>query len=46
LHPIFQNRSLSPFPGKVQGHVGWGYELPGLVEDAPAHCREVRLDDL
>jgi len=30
-----------PIPGSVQGQVGWGFEQPGLVEDVPAHGREV-----
>ena len=33
-------------PGNIQGQVGWGSEQPGLVEDIPAPCRGVRLDDL
>jgi len=35
-----------PTPGNIQGQVGRGSEQPGLVEDVPAHCRGVRLDDL
>jgi len=36
----------APFPGNIQGQVGWGFEQPDLVEDVPAHCRVVGLDDL
>jgi len=35
-----------PIPGSIQGQVGLGSEQPGLVEDVPAHCRGVGLDDL
>ena len=38
--------SGGPIPRNVQGQVGWGSEQPGLVEDVPAHCRGVGLDDL
>jgi len=30
-----------PLPGSVQGQVGWGFELPGLVKGVPAHGRGV-----
>jgi len=33
-------------PGNVQGQGGWGSEQPDQVEDVPAHCRGVGLDDL
>jgi len=36
----------APFPGNIQGQVGWGSEQPGLVEDLPAHRMGVGLDDL
>lgn len=32
-------------PGIVPGQAGWGLELPGLVECAPAHCRELERGD-
>ena len=35
-----------PIPGSVQGHVGWGFEQPGLVEGVPDHSRWVGLDGL
>ena len=35
-----------PIPGNIQGQVGRGSEQPHLVEDVPAHCRGVGLDDL
>lgn len=25
---------------------GWGFEQPGVVENAPAHSRRLELDDL
>ena len=34
-----------PTPGNIQGQVGRSSEQPGLVEDVPAHCREVGVDD-
>jgi len=43
---IAQRGSGGPIPGNLQGQVGWGSEQPGLVEDVPAHCRGVGLDDL
>jgi len=30
----------------LKGQAGRGSEQPGLVEDDPAHCKEVGLDDL
>ena len=33
-------------PGNIQGQVGRGSEQPDPVEDVPAHCRVVGLDDL
>ena len=35
-----------PIPGNIQGQVGRGSEQPDLLEDVPAHCRGVGLDDL
>ena len=35
-----------PIPGNIQCQVGWGSEQPALVEDVPAHCNRVGLDDL
>jgi len=32
--------------GNIQGQVGWGSEQPDLIQDVPAHCRGVGLDDL
>lgn len=26
-----------PVPGSIQGHIGWGFEQPGLLECDPAH---------
>jgi len=33
-------------PGNIEGHVGWGFEQHGLVEDVPVHCGGVGLHDL
>jgi len=46
LAQVAQRGSGGPVPGNVQGQVGWGSEQPGLVEDVPACCRGVGLDDL
>ena len=35
-----------PIPGNIQGQVGHESEQPDLVEDVPAQCRGVGLDDL
>lgn len=35
-----------PTFGSIQGEVGWGLELPGLLEGVPAHGRGVELDEL
>jgi len=39
-------RELVEAPGNIQGQVGQGSEQRGLVEDVPAPCRVVGLDDL
>ncbi|KAK4819228.1 LOW QUALITY PROTEIN: hypothetical protein QYF61_027058 [Mycteria americana] len=36
----------APFVEKFKGQVGQGSEQPDLVEDVPAHCRGIGLDDL
>jgi len=46
LEQIAQRSSGGPNPGNIQGQVGRGFEQPGLVEDAPAHCRGIGQDDL
>jgi len=46
LAQVAQSGSGGPMPGSLQGQVGWGSEQSGLVEDVPAHCRGVGLDDL
>jgi len=33
-------------PRNIQGQVGKGSEQPDLVEDIPAHCTGIGLDDL
>jgi len=46
LAQVAQRSRGGPIPGNIQGQVGRGSEQPGLVEDVPAHCREVGLYDL
>ena len=41
-----QRSSEGPIAGNIQGQAGCGSEQPGLVEDVPAHCRGVGLDEL
>ena len=43
---IAQRGSGDPITVNIQGQVGQGSEQCGLVEDVPAHCRGVGLDDL
>jgi len=46
LEQIPQRGGRCPIPRNIQGQIGWGSEQPCLVEDVPAHCRGVGLDDL
>jgi len=46
LAHVVQRGGRCPNPGNIQGRVGWRSGQPDLVEDVPAHCREVGLDDL
>jgi len=46
LERVAQRGGRCPIPGNIQGQAEWGSDQPGLVEDVPAHCREVGLDDL
>ena len=46
LEQVAQRGGRCPIPGNIQGQVGLGSEAPDLVEDVPAHCRGVELDDL
>jgi len=46
LEQVAQRGGKCPIPGNIQGQVGWGSEQPDLVEDGPAHCRGVGLNDL
>jgi len=46
LAQVAQRGGGCPIPGNIQGQAGRGSEQPGLVEDVPAHCRGVGLDDL
>ncbi|PKU41182.1 hypothetical protein llap_8511 [Limosa lapponica baueri] len=36
----------APSLGNSQGQVGWGSEQPDLVEDVPAYCKGIGLDNL
>lgn len=40
LAQVAQRGGRCPIPGNIQGQVGQGSEQPGLVKDAPAHCRQ------
>ena len=46
LAQVAQRGGRCPIPGNIQGQVGRGSEQPDLVEDVPAHCGGVGLDDL
>jgi len=46
LEEVAQRGGRCPIARNIQGQVGWGSEQPDLVEDVPAHCRGVGLDDL
>jgi len=46
LEQVAQRGSGGPTRGNIQGQVGRGSEQPGLVEDIPARCRGIGLDDL
>lgn len=40
------NGGRYPIPGNVQGQAVLGSEQPYLVEDVPAHCRRIVLNEL
>ena len=46
LEWVAQRGSGGPIAGNIQGQVGRGSEQPGVLQDVPAHCRGVGLDDL
>ena len=46
LEQVSQNGGRCPIPGNIQGQVGRGSEQRDLVENVPAHCRGVGLEDL
>ena len=46
LEQVAQGGCTCPITGNIQGQAGRGSEQPDLVEDVPAHCRGVGLDDL
>jgi len=41
LAQVTQRGGRCPVPGNTEGQVGRGSEQPDLVEDVPAHCREL-----
>jgi len=41
LEHVAQRNCEYPFPGSVQGQVGWGFEQSDLMEGVPAHGRGV-----
>jgi len=43
---VVQRGTEGFIPGNTQSQVGRCSEQPGLVEDVPAHCRGIGLDDL
>jgi len=45
LEHVAQRGSGGLIPGSVQGQVGRGSEQLGLLENVPAHCSGVGLDD-
>jgi len=46
LEQAAQRGCRRPIPGNIQGQDGQGFEQPDLVDDVPAFCREIGLDDL
>ena len=46
LEHVLQRGGRCLIHGNIQGWAGWGSEQPDLVEDVPAHCRVVGLDEL
>jgi len=45
LERFSQRGGRYSIPGNIQGQFGWGSEQLNVVEDDPAHCRGVGLDD-
>jgi len=46
LDQVAQRGGRCPIPRNIQGQAGQGSEQPDLVEDIPAYCKGVGLDDL
>ena len=46
LAQVAQRGGGCPIPGNIPGQAGRGSEQPDRVEDVPAYCRSVGLDDL
>jgi len=46
LARVAQRSGRCPITGNIQSQVGWGSQQPDVVEDVPAHCSELGLDDL
>jgi len=45
-HRLPREGDRCAIPGNMHSQTGRGSEQPDLVEDVPAHCRGVGLDDL
>jgi len=43
---VAQRGARCPIPRNIQGQAERGSEQPDLVEDVPAHCTGIGLDDL
>ena len=46
LAQVAQRGGRCPIPGNIQGQAGRGSEQPDVVEDVPAPCTGVELDNL
>ena len=46
LEQVAQRGWEYPFPGRIQGQAGWGFEHPGLERGVPAYSRGLELDGL
>lgn len=41
LDQVIQRCGKCPIPGNIQDQVKWGSEQLDLIEDFPAHCRDL-----
>ena len=46
LEQVAQRGGRCPIPENIQDQVGWGSKQPDLVDNVPAGCHGVELDDL